>query len=167
MTIPEALKELYVALGGDADDVANMSTNPELIAKIATIAGGGSGLPEVTAEDNGDVLTVVEGAWGKAEPSGGSVLVVDGTINPNAGVATLSKSGREIATAGVPVIVKADNGSGYVYFHLSNADALKSQFISVVRGWSSPGTTYYYFEIDNTETSAGRTYQYKQTTIND
>lgn len=66
MTIPEALKELYVALGGSADDVANMSTNPELIAKIATIAGGGSELPEVTSADNGDVLTVVEGAWGKA-----------------------------------------------------------------------------------------------------
>jgi hypothetical protein len=66
MTIPEALKELYVALGGDADDVSNMSTNPELIAKIATKVG--AGLPEVSAEDNGDVLTVVEGAWGKAKP---------------------------------------------------------------------------------------------------
>lgn len=32
-------------------------------------SGGGSGLPEVTADDNGDVLTVVEGAWGKAAPS--------------------------------------------------------------------------------------------------
>ena len=31
----------------------------------------GSGLPAVTADDNGDVLTVVSGAWGKAAPSGG------------------------------------------------------------------------------------------------
>lgn len=38
--------------------------------------GGGSSLPEVTADDNGDVLTVVEGAWAKAAPSGGGVLVV-------------------------------------------------------------------------------------------
>lgn len=66
MTIPEALKELYVALGGSADDVANMSTNPELIAKIATKAG--AGLPAASATDNGDVLTVVEGAWTKAKP---------------------------------------------------------------------------------------------------
>lgn len=33
--------------------------------------GGGSSLPEVSAADNGDVLTVVEGAWAKAAPSGG------------------------------------------------------------------------------------------------
>lgn len=32
-------------------------------------SGGGSGeLPEVTNVDNGDVLTVVDGAWGKAAP---------------------------------------------------------------------------------------------------
>jgi hypothetical protein len=29
------------------------------------------GLPDVTSEDNGDVLTVVDGAWAKAQPSGG------------------------------------------------------------------------------------------------
>ena len=36
---------------------------------------GGSSLPAVTADDNGDVLTVVDGAWGKAAPSGGGVDV--------------------------------------------------------------------------------------------
>lgn len=47
--------------------------------------GGGSGLPAVTAADNGDVLTVVNGAWDKAASSGGGgVLVVnvtDGTCD--------------------------------------------------------------------------------------
>ena len=33
--------------------------------------GGGNSLPKVTASDNGDVLTVVEGAWAKATPSAG------------------------------------------------------------------------------------------------
>ena len=42
--------------------------------------GGGAALPEVTADDNGDVLTVVEGAWAKAAaPSGGGVMIVSVT----------------------------------------------------------------------------------------
>lgn len=35
----------------------------------AQSTSGGAGLPEVTSEDNGDVLTVVGGAWDKAEPA--------------------------------------------------------------------------------------------------
>lgn len=38
--------------------------------------GGGSDLPAVTSEDNGDVLTVVNGAWDKAAPSGGGGALV-------------------------------------------------------------------------------------------
>ena len=37
--------------------------------------GGGADLPEVTSDDNGDVLTVVEGEWAKADPSGGKFVV--------------------------------------------------------------------------------------------
>ena len=33
-------------------------------------------LPAVTSDDNGDVLTVVDGAWGKAAPGGGGATVV-------------------------------------------------------------------------------------------
>ena len=39
------------------------------VAEMIAEAGGGSSLPEVTADDNGDVLTVVSGAWAKAEPA--------------------------------------------------------------------------------------------------
>lgn len=64
-----ALQGLYVALGGDADDVANISTIPEMINAIATVAAGvaGATLPEVAAADNGKVLKVVDGAWAAAE----------------------------------------------------------------------------------------------------
>lgn len=90
MTNIEALKKLYVALGGTASNVANATTSAEVIDAIATIAAGaGIELPAVTKSDNGDVLTVVEGKWAKADvpkelpavtaSDNGSVLkVVDG-----------------------------------------------------------------------------------------
>lgn len=64
-----ALQGLYVALGGQAEDVENVNTIPEMINAIATLASGiaGATLPEVTAEDDGKVLTVVDGAWAAAE----------------------------------------------------------------------------------------------------
>ena len=34
---------------------------------IAVVSGGGSGLPEVSATDNGDILRVVSGEWAKAD----------------------------------------------------------------------------------------------------
>lgn len=64
-----ALRNLYVALGGDADDVANLVIIPDLINAIATqaatvvTAANASELPAVTATDNGKVLKVVDGEW--------------------------------------------------------------------------------------------------------
>lgn len=71
MTNVEALKELYVALGGDAADVAGITENAQMILAIAKIAhgGGGGDLPEVTAADNGKALTVVNGEWAVAFPN--------------------------------------------------------------------------------------------------
>lgn len=74
MTNVEALKELYVALGGEAADVAGITENAQMIHEIAKIVhggggGGGGGLPDVTAADNGKALTVVDGEWGVAYPN--------------------------------------------------------------------------------------------------
>lgn len=64
MLTVDALKEIYKALGGSADDVANMTLNADVIAAIATkVAGSGSAIPAVTAEDNGKILAVVNGKW--------------------------------------------------------------------------------------------------------
>ena len=63
-----ALQGLYVALGGDISDVENITTIPEMINAIATVVPtSASLLPEVTADDDGKVLTVVDGAWAAAE----------------------------------------------------------------------------------------------------
>lgn len=78
MTNVESLKKLYAAMGGDPADVADLKVNAELIDALSDVAGGGGGgssLPPVTSADNGDVLTVVDGAWNKAAPSGGGLVV--------------------------------------------------------------------------------------------
>ena len=65
MTNVEALKLVYVALGGDADDVAEISENASMIAEIAKVVADAvkPELPEVDAEDNGKILKVVDGKW--------------------------------------------------------------------------------------------------------
>jgi len=68
-----ALKNLYVALGGSADDVANIVIIPDMINAIATVAATVTTaattkeLPAVTTTDNDKVLTVVSGKWAKAD----------------------------------------------------------------------------------------------------
>lgn len=57
-------------------------------------SGGGSALPEVTSDDNGDVLTVVEGEWAKAslpvvEVGNNIVLSNDSVTELSAAIQTL------------------------------------------------------------------------------
>ena len=63
-----ALRNLYVALGGTADDVANLTLIPDLINAIAALIDSGATkeLPKVTSSDNGKLLTVSGGKWTKA-----------------------------------------------------------------------------------------------------
>lgn len=68
----EALRALYVALGGTASDVSGMTYTPDIINAIATKAAAlrtaatAKELPTVSSTDNGKVLTVVSGKWAKA-----------------------------------------------------------------------------------------------------
>ena len=64
-TTVDALKTLYVALGGNADAVKNITLIPDMITAIATVAATATAkeLPAVTASDNGKVLKVADGKW--------------------------------------------------------------------------------------------------------
>lgn len=64
----EALKELYIALGGNVTNVADITLIPDMITAIAAFIsdGGAAELPTVSSANNGEVLTVVEGAWAAA-----------------------------------------------------------------------------------------------------
>ena len=61
----DALKALYVALGGTAADVANITLIPDMINALATVAATATApeLPKVTSSNNGQVLTVDGGKW--------------------------------------------------------------------------------------------------------
>lgn len=65
----DALKALYVALGGSATDVANITLIPDMVNAIAALvqSGGTAELPSVKSTDNGKVLTVVSGKWAAAD----------------------------------------------------------------------------------------------------
>lgn len=78
----EALKALYVAVGGALTDthesinggstVANYVILADVIAAIAAkiTAGSMKELPSVTSSNNGQVLTVVSGKWKNANLPG-------------------------------------------------------------------------------------------------
>ena len=108
MTNVEALKEVYVALGGNAEDFT-ATTNDEAIALIATVA---TVLPTVTSSDDGKVLAVVDGQWDKTELSGG-VLLVHGTGSFADGW-TMDKTPAEIQSA--------YNAGAFISFVLEGVD---------------------------------------------
>ena len=68
-TTIKALQNLYAALGGDLDDVADLVIIPDMINAIATLidSGATAELPEVDASDNGSVLKVIDGEWAVGE----------------------------------------------------------------------------------------------------
>jgi hypothetical protein len=69
MTKVTALRALYAALGGESADAAVLETEAELIYAVAEavdeLLAGGT-LPEVSADDNGKLLKVVDGEWAAA-----------------------------------------------------------------------------------------------------
>ena len=64
-TTVDALKDVYVELGGNIADVKDMQTDAEVIEALKALVGSTIELPPVTSEDNGDFLRVVNGAWAK------------------------------------------------------------------------------------------------------
>ena len=84
---------VYIGTTQPSDSNVNVWIDP---------SGTGSDiLPNVTAQDNGKVLTVVNGAWNKAEASGGSgdIFTFNITWDSNAEMYIADKTYREISTA--------------------------------------------------------------------
>ena len=71
-TVPDEVAEL-IARSEKRDDAPAAKAPWEI--EIPEQEAPASELPEVSADDNGDVLTVVEGAWAKAAPTGGNIII--------------------------------------------------------------------------------------------
>ena len=123
-----------------------MASNIEkLLAKIEenTRGSGGAGLPAVTSEDNGDVLTVVNGVWDKAAPSGGGVFQV--SVPYDDAVWTMNKTWAEIKAAfiaGMSVIVQIGDSAEfedqyYAVMGVRKTVSDVSSFIVVINDGSS------------------------------
>lgn len=138
MTTVSELKTMYVKLGGNLADVENIQTDAEMIDKIEDIMGSKilpdaseaedgdvltvddgawaigeipKELPTVTSDDNGDVLTVVEGEWAKASVPTELPTV---TAEDEGDVLTVNASGEWTNAEPVkelPTVTASDNGS--------------------------------------------------------
>lgn len=108
MSIVSEIKKLVREKGGTPSG----NTTAALLDDFLSAGGGeGTDLPAVTASDNGDVLTVVDGAWDKASPSGGGgFYIVDLTQDPTTEVYGLDKTWGEIKAAydngQVPILIE-------------------------------------------------------------
>ena len=182
-----ALKALYVALGGSLTDhysdiadnapVSAMVLTPDLVRALSKLEiGGGGGLPEVTDADNGDVLTVVNGAWAKAAASGGAIyahnLAIayetdDATENGRFGATILSSSSTSLTStsdviAALGAKVVAADGTG------TNMDAGNDFAIVGMAVVHSGSTNYLDIQTISAETAySGHSYVDGTVTITD
>lgn len=120
----ESLRGLYVALGGNITEVANLNTIPELLTEISTVAqAAATELPAVKPADNGKVLTVVNSKWAKADlPTAASDKL--GCVKVGSGLAIAD--GVLSASGGLPAATAADSGKALEVD--SNGDWIKSAY---------------------------------------
>lgn len=171
MTNVDALKALYVALGGDADDVAEVDQIAEMITALQSVVPTGSGLPEVTAEDNGDILSVVDGEWAKAKPDD-TMKVIFATSSNSESKITFEMTGAQLVTyiENHPnvVVSTAEKVSSTKYYYNYNLTGRNSsdgiRFTCVFRNNMDSGTAIRTFFITN---SGLKSFSFTQKLVSD
>lgn len=138
MTKVEELKKMYENMGGDPEAVADKTLITEMLDAMSELEL--SELPDVTADDNGDVLTVVDGAWAKAA-AGSNVAKFSINMVSGAGGTTVTlKSGtlqdvENAVTAGKTVILEYSPAanSAVLYYYTQLAGNVR-QFTNMAAG---------------------------------
>ena len=159
MTTVEALKAVYTSLGGELTDtyeniadgipVADYVIIPDVISAIsARAASAGIELPKTTASDNGKILTVVNGAWDKADPdaslpevtaedNGDVLTVVDGAW----GKATPAFKNKITGTLSGTTVTLSNGMTGNDIFQM-----VENGIVPILEITSSTDTTYYVYQ---------------------
>ena len=78
-----------------------MNSSGEWVQKSGS---GGSGLPDYSAANDGDVLAISSGSPAWSAPSGGGILFVEATADHDTGAETLNKTWNEIHAAGFAIV---------------------------------------------------------------
>lgn len=138
MTKVEELKKMYENMGGDPEAVADKTLITEMLDAMSELEL--SELPDVTADDNGDVLTVVEGAWAKAVAP---TALPDVTADDNGDVLTVVEGAWAKATPATDTFVFTGvQGNSWAYVEwdsFNNADIFnalsdrKTMGIAIIR----------------------------------
>ena len=159
-----ALKAVYVALGGDAADVAGIASNPDMIKALAALINnnGISTLPDPSEANDGDVLTVADGEWTAATPSGGGAMIVTLTEDDQSNWSS-DKTFAQIKAAvegGQAVSALVYSGTDLIciapltWFDFSEGNGMVT-FCAMTINQSNNrlGALYYYVEEDNSVTA--------------
>ena len=104
----QALKNLYVALGGEAADVENLQTSAEVITALNDVAAAAATeLPVVAKKDAGKTLTVNgNGKWAAIMPED----VIDDSEASETKTYSSSKIASLIPADELPAVTSEDNG---------------------------------------------------------
>lgn len=129
MTTVNALKNLYTALGGDSADVADISTNPDMINALCDVASGGNPNSKET------ITGTLANPFGESQVSftEAKTAIANGGMS---GLASVTTTGA--VTGGL--VLYAD--SNYVYLIGSQYDE-SAGFFDTVIAWGSDWTLKY------------------------
>ena len=119
--------------------------------------GSSNPLPEVTSDDNGDVLTVVEGEWAKAQPSSDSGLVIATFVSslPPEYDITCDKTYSELRTAlenGIPVFANIDGA--WSFMRITSPDGISAYWLGTYDEYA-PATVACYLNMESDTITMG------------